>query len=172
MLETWVWSLGRSPGGGHGNPLQYSCLENPTNSGARQGTVHRIAKSQTQLKRLSMHTLIILYLWTFPPGPAVRTASPKQGAWIWSLDRELKSHMPYDGAKKNKKQNKKKTTFMYLYHSCNLVCLWSESPVFSSTIYTFCVSFSVSEVTKIFFYSHLNAPESCVSNLDLKSLGT
>ena len=30
--------LGRSPGGGHGNPLQYSCLENPTDRGARQAT--------------------------------------------------------------------------------------------------------------------------------------
>ena len=32
---------GRSPGGGHGNPLQYSCLENPMDRGARQVTVHR-----------------------------------------------------------------------------------------------------------------------------------
>ena len=39
--------LGRSPGGGHGNPLQYSCLENPMDRGAWQATVHRIAKSQT-----------------------------------------------------------------------------------------------------------------------------
>ena len=46
---------GRSPGGGHGNPLQYSCLENPMNRGAWQTTVHRVAKSQTQLKRLGMH---------------------------------------------------------------------------------------------------------------------
>ena len=38
---------GRSPGGGHGNPLQYSCLENPKNRGAWQATVHRVAKSQT-----------------------------------------------------------------------------------------------------------------------------
>ena len=38
---------GRSPGGGHGNPLQYSCLENPMNRGAWQVTVYRIAKSQT-----------------------------------------------------------------------------------------------------------------------------
>ena len=43
---------GRSPGEGHGNPLQYSCLENPMNRGAWQATVHRVAKSQTQLKRL------------------------------------------------------------------------------------------------------------------------
>ena len=39
--------LGRSPGGGHGNPLQYSSLENPTNREAWQATVHGIAKSQT-----------------------------------------------------------------------------------------------------------------------------
>jgi len=37
--------LGRSPGGGHGNPLQYSCLENPMDRGAWQATVHRVAKS-------------------------------------------------------------------------------------------------------------------------------
>jgi len=39
--------LGRSPGGGHGNPLQYSCLENPTGRGAWWATVHRVTKSQT-----------------------------------------------------------------------------------------------------------------------------
>ena len=48
--------LGRSPGGGCGNPLQYSCLENPTDRGAWLATVHRVAKSQTQLKQLSTHT--------------------------------------------------------------------------------------------------------------------
>ena len=45
---------GRSPEEGHGNPLQYSCLENPMVRGACQATVHRVAKSQTRLKRLSM----------------------------------------------------------------------------------------------------------------------
>ena len=44
--------LGRSPGGGHGNPLQYSCLENPMDRGAWWATVHRVAKSWTQLKQL------------------------------------------------------------------------------------------------------------------------
>ena len=39
--------LGRSPGGGHGNPLQYSCLENAMGSGAWQAMVHRVAQSQT-----------------------------------------------------------------------------------------------------------------------------
>ena len=38
--------LGRSPGEGNGNPLQYSCLENPTDGGAWQITVHGIAKSR------------------------------------------------------------------------------------------------------------------------------
>ena len=42
--------LGRSPAGGHGNPLQYSCLENPMDRAAWRATVHRVAKSQTGLK--------------------------------------------------------------------------------------------------------------------------
>ena len=40
---------GRFPGGGHGNPLQYFCLENPMDRGAWQATVHGVTKSQTQL---------------------------------------------------------------------------------------------------------------------------
>ena len=43
----------RSPGGGHGNPLQYSCLENPMVREAWQATVHRVTKSKTRLKQLS-----------------------------------------------------------------------------------------------------------------------
>ena len=50
--------LGRSPGGGHGNPIQYSCLENPTNRRPWQTTVHRVTKSRTQLKRLSTHAQV------------------------------------------------------------------------------------------------------------------
>ena len=46
---------GRSPGGGHSNPLQYSCLENPMNREAWQATVHRVTKSQTRLKQLGTH---------------------------------------------------------------------------------------------------------------------
>ena len=41
---------GRSPGEGHGNLLQCSCLENPMDRGAWCATVHRVTKSQTQLK--------------------------------------------------------------------------------------------------------------------------
>ena len=45
---------GRTPGGGQGNPLQYFCLENPMDGGAWRATVHRVAQSWTQLKRLSI----------------------------------------------------------------------------------------------------------------------
>ena len=48
--------LGRSPRGGHGNPLQYSCLENPMDRGAWRATAHRVTESRTRLKRHSMHT--------------------------------------------------------------------------------------------------------------------
>ena len=79
-LSLWIWSmagvvknppanvgnardmglipgLGRSPGGGHGNPLQYPCLGNPTDRGVWWATVRRIAKSRTWLKWLNMHAL-------------------------------------------------------------------------------------------------------------------
>ena len=46
---------GRSLGGGHGNPFQYCCLENPMDRGAWWSTVHRVMKSQSWLKRLSTH---------------------------------------------------------------------------------------------------------------------
>ena len=45
--------LGGSPGGGHGNPLQYSCLENPVSRGAWQAIVHRVVQSRIWLNRLS-----------------------------------------------------------------------------------------------------------------------
>ena len=41
---------GRTPAGGHGNPLQYSCLENPMDRGAWWATIHRVTKSRAQLK--------------------------------------------------------------------------------------------------------------------------
>ena len=45
--------LGRSPGEGNGNPLQYFCLENPMDGGAWWATVHGVAKSQTWLRDLT-----------------------------------------------------------------------------------------------------------------------
>ena len=51
-----ISALGRSPRGGHGNPLWYSCLKNPMDRGDWQATVYRAAKSWTLLKWHSMHT--------------------------------------------------------------------------------------------------------------------
>ena len=51
-FDPWV---GKIPGGGPGNPLQYSCLENPMDRGAWWVTVHGVTKSRTGLKWLCMH---------------------------------------------------------------------------------------------------------------------
>ena len=72
---------GRSPGGGHGNPLQYSWLENPMNRGARWATVHRVAKSQTGLKQLSAHT------------PRNRINITSQAIWLF---KSIGSDVPWD----------------------------------------------------------------------------
>ena len=50
--------LGRSPGEGNGNSLQYSCLENPMDRGAWRATVDRVVKSQTRLGQLSTAQLV------------------------------------------------------------------------------------------------------------------
>ena len=49
MQETpgWISRVGRSPGEGNGNPLQYSCLENSNDRGVWQVTLYRVTKSQT-----------------------------------------------------------------------------------------------------------------------------
>ena len=49
---------GRSPGGGHGNSLEYSCLENTMDRGAWQAIVHEVTKSWTQLSNFHIHTYI------------------------------------------------------------------------------------------------------------------
>ena len=51
---------GRSPGGGHGNPLQCSCLENPMDRRAWRATVHSIERSWAGLKGLIMHTACVI----------------------------------------------------------------------------------------------------------------
>ena len=69
---------GRSPGGGHGNPHPYSCLENPLDRGVWRATVHRVAESQTQLKQLStyasrnIHTMFSGPILGFPGGSVVK----------------------------------------------------------------------------------------------------
>ena len=53
----------RSPGEGNGNPLQYSCLENPMDRRAWQATVHGITESRTQLKQLLAHMYLLNRMW-------------------------------------------------------------------------------------------------------------
>ena len=53
---------GRSPGRGHGNPLQYSCLKNSMDRGVWRATVHRVAHSQIQLKQISMAWYKLLHV--------------------------------------------------------------------------------------------------------------
>ena len=54
-FDPWVRKI---PGGGHTNPLQYSCLENPMDRGPCGAAVHGVTHSRTQLKWFSMHTHI------------------------------------------------------------------------------------------------------------------
>ena len=57
--------LGRSPGGGPGNPLQYSCLENPMDRGAWRAAVHGFEKSRTWLSDLAQHVVDKFLDWIF-----------------------------------------------------------------------------------------------------------
>ena len=51
--------LGRSPGEGNGNPLQYSCLRNPINRGARQATIHGVAEKLDIIERVSSSSKLV-----------------------------------------------------------------------------------------------------------------
>ena len=77
---------GRSPGEGNGNPLQYSCLENPMDRGAWRATVHGAAKSQTQLSDFTHSLTHLLLLHHFShvrlcvtPETAAHQAPPSLG---------------------------------------------------------------------------------------------
>ena len=58
-----VSGLGRAPGEGNGNPLQYSCLENPRDRGTWWATVHGVAKSRTRLSDLTLNFSACLFSW-------------------------------------------------------------------------------------------------------------
>ena len=77
---------GRSPGGGHGNPLQYSCLESPMDRGAWWATLHRVAESRTQLKWLNTHahTEAQNQKWL---SPQTRWIPDHWGSWVTSNGR-------------------------------------------------------------------------------------
>ena len=58
--------LGKSPGEGNGNPLQYSCLENPTDRGAWWATAHGVAKSWTCLSDFTSLHFSVYYIYDDP----------------------------------------------------------------------------------------------------------
>ena len=72
----------RFPGKGRGNPLQYFCLENLMDRGAWQATVHRVAKSRTQLKRVSTH-------------PRMVSKSFLQAGYTWKVIQNFKTQYPH-----------------------------------------------------------------------------
>ena len=72
---------GRFPGGGHGNPLQYSCLDNPTDRRAWWNTVHRVAKSQIRLKLLS----------TQAPVPYISGVTQYLSFYVWLISLSVTS---------------------------------------------------------------------------------
>ena len=83
-----VPGLGRYPGGEHGNPFQYSCLENPRDRGTWQAIGHRFAKSQTQLKQLSTQHVVVQLLscvWHFATPWTAAHQTPLFSTISWNL---------------------------------------------------------------------------------------
>ena len=87
--------LGRSPGEGNGNPLQYSCRENTMEGRAWQTTVHGVAKSRTRLATslcsYSRNTCILFPLWgTSALLGESSDSQPRSGCWGWSSGSQRK----------------------------------------------------------------------------------
>ena len=89
--------LERSPGGGHGNPLQCSCLENPTDRGAFEATVHGVAKKLAMTDMTDMHTRMCMEnlkgtacvrAWTVmytPEGRSYSIPAPSSGPAMYQV---------------------------------------------------------------------------------------
>ena len=80
---------GRSPGEGNGNPVQYSCLENPMDRGARWAAVHGATKSRTQLSPHSTHCYGELHGPVTPEGAQNHTLSRVLNLVWYFLDTTL-----------------------------------------------------------------------------------
>ena len=103
---------GKSPGEGNGNPLQYSCLENPMDRWAWSAIVHAIAKSRTRLSYFSQTNRdplfsISLYNWlTFSPSSVRIKPLHKSPLWPQPIPSNSPTHHP----------------IYYLWHVCVLSC--------------------------------------------------
>ena len=90
---------GKSPGGRHGNPLQFSCLENPMDGEDWQADVHRVAQSWTWLKWFSMHIPVPVgsSVVKNPPANEGDTGHRRRGLdpWVWEIPwRRKKQFIP------------------------------------------------------------------------------
>ena len=83
--------LGSSPGGGNGNPLHYSLLENPMDRGAWQATVLGVAKSQTRLKGLSTRACCFTLLSDKTLCPRKEPSYPISNPWFKHVHRMMVS---------------------------------------------------------------------------------
>ena len=86
-FDPWVRKI---PWRRHGNPLHYSCLENPMDRGAWWAIVYRVTKSRMWLKRLRMHAWtwirccsvsLFCFFWTFPQAMKLALEAQKQAPW-------------------------------------------------------------------------------------------
>ena len=80
--------LGRSPEKGNGNPLQYSCLENPMDRGAWQATVHGVVKSRIWLSNLTELTncyVCLIWIGASLIPQTIKNTPVMQETWVWSL---------------------------------------------------------------------------------------
>ena len=94
--------LGKSPGGGHSNPLQYPCLENPMDRGAWTVTIHRVTQSQTWLKQLSTARPWNWQNYTPPRTslvaqtvkclPTMQETRVRSLGWEYALEKEMATH--------------------------------------------------------------------------------
>ena len=75
----WIPRLGRSPQDGNGNPLQYSCLENPMARGVWWATVHGVAKSRTRLSNLTFNFQLNPLV---SPGRCALRLYDRPGVWL------------------------------------------------------------------------------------------
>ena len=81
---------GRSPGGAHGIPLQYSSLENPMDGGAWQGTVHRVTKSLTWLSNWACTHILSIYSRSLPRATLQKPSHRLYVLWL--------KYVPLEGA--------------------------------------------------------------------------
>ena len=81
--EVLIPASGRSPEDGNGNPLQYSCLENPMDRGAGRATVRNVAQSQTGLKRLSTDAHKLDRMGNTSPGHLLLAGLLISLCWWW-----------------------------------------------------------------------------------------